>query len=247
MVSDPTVRLATWNTQWLAPGSRRRTTALAEIRSWAADVAVLTEVDRRALEPLGRHVATGGTDWGYPRSGDRYKVVLLSVEPWRDIDVVGDAGLPPGRFVAATTMTSLGDVRVLGVCVPWRDAHVRTGTRASRPWEEHVRYLAVLEDVVARSSGAEALVIAGDLNQAFDARSPVEARTAMEAAFSGCHIVTRASSCGRRLLDHVAIGRGLMATDVRIRCLAHGNPALSDHDAAWVQLRPASRGGPGPL
>lgn len=232
------MRVATWNTRWLSPRSRRRLAAVEEIRAWSADVMVLTEVDRQALHDLPGCVVAAGTDWGYRRQGDRYKVLLHGSTPWRDVDAFGDPRLPPGRFVAATTTTPLGDLRVVGVCVPWRDAHVRTGRCDRRPWQEHLTYLEALRDVVVREQGREPLVMAGDLNQSLDGRvAPRRVREALALALGPLSVVTQGASCGGgRLLDHVAV-RGLLAGGhVEVRCLAHREPLLSDHDAAVVEV-----------
>jgi len=52
-------------------------------------------------------------------------VVLTSNEPWNDVVTEGPDGMPPGRFVTGVTH----GVRVVGVCIPWADAHVSTGRK----------------------------------------------------------------------------------------------------------------------
>jgi endonuclease/exonuclease/phosphatase family metal-dependent hydrolase len=237
LVGRETMRVATWNTRWLSPRSRRRVAAVEEIRSWSADVVVFTEVDRQALGDLPGYIAAGGIDWGYPRSGSRYKVLLLGSTAWREVDALGHPGLPPGRFVAATMTTSLGDLRVLGVCIPWRDAHVRNGRRDRRPWQEHLMYLKVLRHVVARELHNGPLVVAGDFNQSFQSRrAPAPGREALALALEPLTVLTRGASCGERLLDHVAVGHPLTGGEVEVRCLAHREPVLSDHDAVVVEV-----------
>lgn len=232
------MRVATWNTEWLSPRSSRRLTAMEEIRSWSADIAVFTEVDLQTLDGLPGHVACGGTDWGYARSGSRYKVLLHGSTPWRDVDASGDRRLPPGRFVAATTTTGLGDLRVVGVCIPWRDAHVRSGRRNRVPWQEHLVYLEALRDVLKREVDKGLLVVvAGDFNQSFVGQgAPAQVRKALTLAFEPLHIITQSDSCGQRLLDHVAVGHPLVARKVEVHCLAHREPALSDHDAVIAEV-----------
>jgi hypothetical protein len=39
------------------------------------------------------------------------------------------------------TDTPIGPIRFVGVCIPWRDAHVRTGRRDRAPCEDHLRFL----------------------------------------------------------------------------------------------------------
>ncbi|HEY1051050.1 MAG TPA: hypothetical protein VGE39_14870, partial [Prosthecobacter sp.] len=91
--------------------------------------------------PEGGHIITSDADHGYPITPGRHKVLLWSRNPWREVDALGSALLPPGRFVAGTTDTPRGPLRFIGVCIPWRDAHVRTGQRNRQPWEDHLTYL----------------------------------------------------------------------------------------------------------
>ena len=37
-------------------------------------------------------------------------------------------------------------------------------------------------------------------------------------------------------IDHVAVGHPLVARKVEVRCLAHREPALSDHDAVIADV-----------
>ena len=39
-------------------------------------------------------------------------------------DDVGHASLPPGRFVSGVTQTSVGEVTVIGVCIPYSGSRV---------------------------------------------------------------------------------------------------------------------------
>jgi hypothetical protein len=63
-------------------------------------------------------------------------VVLWSREPFEEVDTVGHPDLPPGRFVTGVSM----GIRFVGVCIPWRMAHVNNGQRNRKPWEDHLRY-----------------------------------------------------------------------------------------------------------
>lgn len=116
--STGSFRVATWNGEWLGTRSAKAPYAREAIRSWRTDVLVLTEFRADLADGLGGHVIAGGEDWGYAHPPGRAKVMLHSQTPWRDVDTVGDERLPLGRFVAATTTTSIGDVRMVGVCVP---------------------------------------------------------------------------------------------------------------------------------
>jgi len=152
VTGPPVCRLATWNVEWATPGTRRGDRVAAVLLD-LADVMVVTECTLGVLPP--GHVVAGGSDWGY-RVDDptRRKVALWSRWPWTDVDPVGHPDLPPGRFVAATTSTPIGDLRVVGVCIPWAGAHVSTGRRDRRQWQDHEQYLRVLPDVLAGPTSA---------------------------------------------------------------------------------------------
>lgn len=205
--STSSFRVATWNGEWLGARSAKASHALDTIRSWRADLSVLTEFRTDLADGLDGHVVIGGEDWGYAHPPGRAKVMLHSQSPWRDVDTVGDERLPPGRFVAATTTTSIGDVRVVGVCVPWSAAHVRNGQRNRELWEDHLAFLHALPSVLARQTELGAVVLAGDLNQALpDALVPAPARQALTRALETVSTPTAGLTCGRRLLDHVCRG-----------------------------------------
>jgi hypothetical protein len=145
---DRELRIGVWNVQWATPRSRGPEVR-TKLDALGADVLVVTEGCEAVLPDRG-HVVTSSSDYGYRLVRGRRKVLLWSRQPWETIDTLGAAALPSGRFVAATTSTPIGDVRVLGVCIPWKDAHVSTGQRSRRPWEDHLTYLRELRAVVAR-------------------------------------------------------------------------------------------------
>jgi hypothetical protein len=98
----------------------------------APDLVCLTEGETGLMPPGGGTIFPEPChDYGLRRPGHR-KVLLWSRSAWRDVDIVGDPGLPGGRFVAGTTETPVGAVRVVGVCVPWHMAHVSGGARDRR-------------------------------------------------------------------------------------------------------------------
>jgi endonuclease/exonuclease/phosphatase family metal-dependent hydrolase len=185
---------------------------------------------------------TSRSDYGYPPKEGRRKVLLWSRAPWRDVDDLGDPALPGGRFVAGTTDTPVGEVRVLGVCIPWRDAHVRTGRRDRAGWEDHLTYLTHLGPLLRREAAEHThLVVAGDYNQRIPRRGqPERVADALEQAFRGLEVVTAGVRCeGRSLIDHVAVNGGLVARAVETLPRADGLGRLSDHDAVVVELRAA--------
>jgi hypothetical protein len=232
------VKIAVWNVEWARAGSPRGERVVERLAALGADVLCVAEGEA-ALLPAGGHVATSRADYGYPLVEGRRKTLLWSREPWRDVDDVGDARLPSGRYVAGTTDTPLGEVRVVGVCVPWRDAHVRTGRRDRAGWEDHLTYLKHLGPLLRHEAAAhERLVVMGDYNQRIPRKgAPVRVAQALDEAFAGLTVVTACAECeGRALVDHIAVGAGLRGIEVRTLPRRDGSGRLSDHDTVIADL-----------
>jgi endonuclease/exonuclease/phosphatase family metal-dependent hydrolase len=165
-----------------------------------------------AMLPAGGHVAAGDADHGYP---------IVEGRPWVERDVSGDAAMPGGRYVEAVTEVGGEPWRVIGVCVPWRMAHVATGRRDRKAWEDHLRYLDGLGRRLARVTAGERVVVCGDFNQYVP-------RVGQQAALGEMRVVTE----GMELIDHVAVGDGV---EVRARWSWRG-AGMSDHDGVGVEL-----------
>lgn len=141
--------------------------------------------------------------------------------------------------IMVLTETPIGEVTVLGVCIPWHMAEVthRTG-RQRKPWELHLEYIEVLAQVVARTEGP--VVVAGDLNQRVPrARYGNRAAArALEAAFEPLVILTRGTvpGCDRQGIDHIAVSEELQAISVAGWPNKVKGHRMSDHDGAVVDL-----------
>lgn len=225
------MRILVWNAQW-ARGERARRTCELVVAA-RADVVVLTEGFSDLL-PAG-HAVESEPDYGYPMKEGRRKVIVWSAHPIDDIDVVGDPGLPTGRFASCVVAAPGGPVRVVGVCVPWRDAHVSTGRHDRGPWEDHQNYLRGLRGVLDSWGGDERLVLAGDFNQRIPrVRQPLPIAEALAACVGDLHIVTSADGTGTALVDHVAVSSSLRAE--RVEVVSGIASRLSDHDGVLVEL-----------
>ncbi|MFQ3669249.1 MAG: endonuclease/exonuclease/phosphatase family protein, partial [Fimbriimonadaceae bacterium] len=157
------------NGMWAKRGTERGEVVRRRLGEQGFDVICVTEGYAGVL-PAGGHVIESDADYGYPIREGRRKVLLWSRQPWRAVDAVGDRGMPGGRFVSGVTETGAGALRVVGVCVPWDWAHVKTGRRDRRRWEDHLRYLEGLERYLAGLGERERAVVAGDFNQAVPRR-----------------------------------------------------------------------------
>jgi len=228
-----------WNVEWAVTGTARAHSILREIQASAVDVICLTETERDFL-PAG-HLIEADADYGYSHPGGRRKVVLWSRQEWSDVDVTGDGSMPGGRFVSGIT----GGIRFVGVCIPWKDAHVRTGRCDRKPWEDHISYCRGLARVIRRHAGdGIPICLLGDYNQRIPrASQPPEVSAAlMDAIPAGFTVATEGleDAEGHRLIDHIATPADMT---VRIdhllpRACADGI-RLTDHTGILATLAPS--------
>ena len=232
------VKLVNWNVEWATPRSRRRTEILRRIDKHAPEVICLTETHTGLLSP-GGHTICSQPDYGYSIKEGRRKVLLWSREPWKQIDVVGIDSMPPGRFVSGVTQTSVGEVTVIGVCIPWSGSRVRPTGVKRRMWEDHGQYLAGLAEVLERAS-AKRLIVMGDFNQRIGQSTgvPSKLRSALQCAIPpGMTIATSALDFqGRRSIDHIALSEDLTAESLSAISNIHGESKLSDHFGVVASL-----------
>ena len=234
---------ATWNVEWASPRSARFETVRAVIREQQADVFCVTEGQRAVLPDEG-HVIESQADYGYPMKPHRRKVLLWSRHDWRNVDPIGHEDLPTGRFIAGTTVTPIGDCRVFGVCIPWADAHVRTGRKDRARWEDHIAYLHALRQIL-NAQAEDPTVVLGDFNQRVPRlRQPQRVFDELMRTFDGWQIATEGQEPGvdELVIDHVVLDNQLRGQGV---CVWTRNDecgkSLSDHTGvtARVQLCPA--------
>ena len=112
------LRAISWNVEWATPLSHRTAEVLNRIDRHAPYVVCLTEAHVVLLSE-GGHTICSQPAYGYTVMEGRRKVMLWSREPWEQTDDVGIDSMPPGRFMPGVTKTSLGEVTIVGVCIPW--------------------------------------------------------------------------------------------------------------------------------
>ncbi len=202
------------------------------------DVMVVTET-RTTFPERGGH-----TLWSEPprttrHDADERTVLLWSRRPFTEVDRVGAPGLDTSRFIAATTETPIGPIRVLAICIPWHMADVTHPLDVKRRhWELHLNYLEILSGLIADISLPT--VVAGDFNQ----RIPRvrygnhRAAAALEAAFTPLSIVTGGTPEGaaRPGIDHIALSRHLRPERVWGWPNDVAGHRLSDHDGAGADI-----------
>jgi len=215
------MKLLNWNLEWRTTRSAHATAIRSVLERGDLDVICLTETQTEWLKPDGGWIEAEG-DYGYGPKATRRKVALWAREGFLSVTNVSPEGMPPGRFVSGVTTSG---VRVVGVCIPWRDAHVSTGRRDRKPWEEHVEYLAALAGYLG-SLQESRVVVVGDFNQALPRfRAPVAVYESMRYAFEGFEILTTGITLEGRapLVDHVAVrGGGRLESFEQL-------PIVSDH------------------
>lgn len=221
-------RIATWNLERKKPTTPTGIAGVQHLESLDADVLVLTE--SRLSYPAGQGYTVGSQSWG---DVDERKVLMWSAQPWTDVDDVGSVDFPPSRFVAATTDTPTGPVRVFGVCISWHMANVQYGNRNRRPWQDHTTYCRALRRLIGEYDRSLPLVVAGDFNQRLSNAKLGTSQRAVEIAraFESIDIVTADPVPGwdRPENDHIAVD-GLDPVSVRgwgnvvkgVRCSDHG-------------------------
>lgn len=231
------LRIVNWNVEWAPPGRLRGQELRRRIRQVRPEVVCLTE-SHLDFFPDG-HIAPADDDYGYRCAPTRRKVLLWSRTPWTKVDSVGDRQLPSGRFVRGTTETSLGPVTFIGVCVPWKDAHVRTGRRDRKAWDDHATYLEHLPKTL-QSLARNRTVVLGDFNQTIPrTRAPNHLFEMLTKAVVGFEVATagRLPGAETQAIDHVYHSSSLRTTQVR--ALSNQGPPgkrLSDHFGLSVSL-----------
>lgn len=232
------ITAATWNTEWATPDTNRGPRISAGLAAADADVVVVTEGVRELL-PAGGYAVDAGPDWGYGHKPSRRKVIVWSWFPL-SLDFVGAEGATRGRLAAATASTPGGPVRIIGVCIPWRDAHVSTGRGDATSWSEHLDYLDQLEHLLSRLDQDVPTVIVGDFNQRIPRqRQPVGVSERLNQVFTGWTIHTAGALPNGPHIDHIATNPRLRAQTVHDWAASDHLGRLSDHAGVACRLTAA--------
>lgn len=242
------LRVLVWNAEWARAHTPRGAEIRRLIQDAAPDIACVTEGLEELLPDSGQ-VIDSEPDYGYRMHEGRRKVLLWSRKRWKKVDQVGHPEMPTGRFVEGIASTRLGPIRTIGVCIPWRDAHVRTGRKDRSPWEDHRQYLKGLGLVLRNRSDDVANLVIGDFNQRiprFRTPKPVfrDLMTTFDKDFSICTAGELEGADGLSI-DHVAHDDTLNCDNVSvIPKVSEDGLRLSDHFGVVVNVQNggASRG-----
>ena len=234
------MKLVNWNVEWATPRSKRYGEIVSRIDRHEPEVVCLTETHRGLL--TGGYAIGAQPDYGFGIRGDRRKAMLWSKAPWEHVDDVGDLRLPPGRFVSGVTRTSLGELTVVGLCIPWKGS--RAGAKYDgerrRAWEDHEVYLEHLAGILFRAPSRRLLVM-GDFNQRVGVGSggssrmrptgPVHRAALLQKAMPP-HVTLATAALGyrgRRTIDHIALSADLTVESLGVIANIHEGRKLSDH------------------
>lgn len=229
------ITVATWNVEWATPASDRGPRIAGILDATESDTIVLTEGVRELL-PASGYVLDAGGDWGYGSKPTRRKVIVWSRYPL-SMNLLGEEGATRGRLVIATAAAPDGPVRVIGVCIPWQDAHVRDGRGDAQRWSEHLDFLDRLEQILAALDGRIPTVIAGDFNQRIPRfRQPAHVFERLAEVLSGWTIHTAGELPNGLHIDHIATNRRLALESVRDWGASDDLGRLSDHGGVSCRL-----------
>ena len=140
--------------------------------------------------------------------------------------------------MSGVTRTGVGEVTVIGVCIPW--SRSRVGPRWNRKmWQDHEEYLDGLAGLLKRAPRA-GLVVVGDFNQRIGQRSPtpLRLRAALQSAL-GPNLSIATAGLGfqrRRTIDHIALSQDLAAESLGVISNVHQDGNLSDHFGVVADL-----------
>lgn len=242
--------VATWNVEWASKGSRRFKPARERIVELNADILCLTEAKKELLPDSG-FLIESGPDYGYGVQPSRRKVIVWSRFTWQDVDCVGSPDLPPGRFASGVTEIDGWRIRIVGVCIPWSSAHVSTGQKNRKRWEDHERYLIGLQRVFRRFRDIPTIVL-GDFNQRIHPTQRNNAtrkcRELLNETFKDYEFATIESTCeaGKGVIDHVAFSAASCMQCSQVSVLPRktsGGIRLSDHPTVAVKMALLNRNG----
>lgn len=229
-----------WNTQWAVPDTKRGQLLFELIQQQQPDLICLTEA-QAGLLPRDGHVIESSPDYGYPLKPGRRKVILWSEHPWSEVSQHEQHDFPSGRIVSGITQ----GVRVMGVCIPWSAAHVSSGRKDRKNWEDHLLYLDALKQLLPELDQEIPLAIMGDFNQCLPkTRQPKYAYEKLEDVISTGLSVHTSGNLGpenEQLIDHVATTPDLQFRNLIVLDRIFRNEIrLSDHFgiAGSLQFQP---------
>ena len=209
------LNISCWNSDWATPSSMR---GKFFIDKFDSDIICLTEGYENLL-PKDGYIISSHEDYGYKTKKGRKKVILWSKNKWTEVNQIGSKEIPTGRFISGVT----GGIRIIGICIPWRFAHVSTGRKDRKPWEDHLSFIQNL------SFSNEKTIILGDFNQYIPkTNQPEIVFSSLKKMIDGFNLLT--SNMG---LIHIVISNDLKAESIK-KIATENN---SDHDGINCSIK----------
>ena len=231
--------LAIWNTEWATPGSKRESRIKQILAEIDADILCVTEGYLQSWENEG-YTISSKADYGYRLHEGRRKVMLVSKQPWDDIDTYGVSTLPSGRFCAGTSY----GIRTYGVCIPWKSAHVTTGQKNRELWQDHLSYLDGLGGILRKAPKSS--MVMGDFNQRVPRKySPENVYQKLISTFEPDYsIATSGEIQGleKQAIDHLAISNSFQVNSIIGIPAVDNGQRLSDHDGLVIDIEIETQG-----
>ncbi len=188
-----------------------------------------------------------GEDHGYKTTDGRRKAMLWSKHPWYETTIGKAFDFPSGRFISGITQSPIGFIRFVGICIPWQSAHLTTGEKNRRRWEEHIRFLHALEAWLNSNCENVPIILLGDFNQRIPrAKQPLQVfdllcgvlGTTFQVLTGGTIPGTSAQS-----IDHIAATHPIeLSTLEPISNLSDEGIKLSDHFGIEAKLQKRTSG-----
>lgn len=225
------MKIATWNVEWASPSSSKGRRIRDILASLDVDVIVLTEGCEELLPP--GYAVDAGEDWGYtPKFSRNRKVLLWSRYTLKDVRTSTSLEIPSGRFISARVGTPNGEFTIFAICIPWKDAHVNSGRRDRKAWQDHQDFVSGLRHEIQSHDGA--LLIAGDFNQRIPRKSqPVDVFQSLTECIRGLQTFT-AVELEKPLIDHIVGSTHFSSRELGIISDHDEQGKLSDHRGVWI-------------
>ena len=247
------MRLLNWNTEWVGPRSHggRFQKARKLISGYDADVICLTEARAETMPNDGHSISSELSGAGNIENRGARKVVLWCRGGWTNVDTLGSARLPKGRFASATTTINGLDWNVVGMCIPYHGYrnHKKLGDGRKRNWQGACEFLdALREEILPQPRFQNRTILLGDFNLQIPPKnypyrnSPVNRKR--EATFAGWSIPTAGEwddpALDKRFIDHVALTPDTRVESMRFVCrFSAESTRLSDHNGVFIEIVPA--------
>ena len=135
----------------------------------------------------------------------------------------------------------MGEVAVIGICIPWFGSRTEASRKVERrmPWGDHEQYLAGLTEILKRAK-AKRLIVIGDFNQTIGQRSRArpELRLALRKAFPPSMRIATSDLAfqARRSIDHIALSADWAVGYLGVISNIHEGRKLSDHFGVVADL-----------